>query len=117
MGLAVSCSTGHPAVMAHKVSILLSLVLLSLLLLLQPDKISSAPVPAPAPAPFTPGIKIGALLGAGLILKAYLIANALSGEKEEDSSSYSSSYGHPPMGLLPPMGHLPINLPTNLLIM
>jgi len=77
-------------------SLFLSLVLISLLLLLQPDITSSAPVPAPAPAPFTPGIKIGALLGAGLLVKAYLLSQALSGDKEEPS--VSSSYGAPSYG-------------------
>merc|ERR1719369_2476704 len=76
----------------NKASLFLFLVLLSLLLLLLPDTTSSAPVPAPAPI-IPPGVKIGALLGAGLILKAYLIANALSGESEDDT--LPDSYGAP----------------------
>merc|ERR1712106_688081 len=85
------------AVMNYKTSLLLPLLLSSLILLTLPDRSSTAPVPAPAPAPvpFTPGIKIGALLGAGLVLKAYLLSQVLSGESEEPASSYSSSYGAP----------------------
>merc|ERR1739838_1021786 len=69
-----------------------------LILLLQPEQSSSAPVPRPAPAPFTPGIKIGALLGAGLVLKAYLLSQVLAGDGGDSDDSYSapsSSYGAP----------------------
>merc|ERR1711970_400915 len=87
----------EPCSMNYKTSFLLSLLLATLVLLLQPEQSSSAPVPRPAPAPFTPGIKIGALLGAGLVLKAYLLSQALAGESEPDSSygAPSSSYGAP----------------------
>merc|ERR1712212_1290123 len=56
------------------------------------------PLLPPAPAPFTPGIKIGALLGAGLVLKAYLLSQALAGDGGDSDGSYSapsSSYGAP----------------------
>merc|ERR1711887_87558 len=55
-------------------------------------------LPPPAPAPFTPGIKIGALLGAGLVLKAYLLSQVLAGDGGDSDDSYSapsSSYGAP----------------------
>merc|ERR1719419_1950195 len=89
------------ATMVYKSSLLLSCVLSSLVLLSQPDSSSSAPAPKPnpAPAPLTPGIKIGALLGAGLVLKAYLLSQALAGDSDDSyTSSYSapsSSYGSP----------------------
>lgn len=44
------------------------LALVSLLSQL-PAPAYAAPAPRPAPAPLTPGLKIGALLGAGLLLK------------------------------------------------
>merc|ERR1712002_1440433 len=90
----------EPCSMNFKISFLLSFLLCILLLLLQPHQSSSAPAPrpAPAPVPFTPGIKIGALLGAGLVLKAYLLSQALAGDGGDSDSSYSapsSSYGAP----------------------
>ena len=47
------------------------LPLVVLLLLLAPHQILSAPRPRPAaqPAPFSPGLKIGALAGAALVIK------------------------------------------------
>merc|ERR1712189_6163 len=96
MGSWVSDAAKFVATMVYKSSLVLSCVLSSLVLLSQPDSSSSAPAPKPnpAPAPLSPGIKIGALLGAGLVLKAYLLSQALSGDKEEPSSSFSS-YGPP----------------------
>merc|ERR1711970_830626 len=88
----------EPCSMNIKTSFLLSFLLCSLILLLHPEQSSSAPVPRPAPAPFTPGIKIGALLGAGLVLKAYLLSQALAGDGGDSDNSYtapSSSYGAP----------------------
>jgi len=68
-----------------------------LLLLLAPLQILSAPRPRPAPqpAPFTPGLKIGALAGAALVIKALLLSNVLAGEKEEHGGHFSPAYGPP----------------------
>ena len=73
------------------------LLLVPLLLLLAPPQILSAPRPRPVaqPAPFTPGLKIGALAGAALVIKALLLSNALSGEKEETGGHLSAEYGPP----------------------
>merc|ERR1712234_56559 len=100
MGSWVSDAAKFVATMVYKSSLVLSCVLSSLVLLSQPDSSSSAPAPrpAPAPVPFTPGIKIGALLGAGLVLKAYLLSQALAGDGGDSDSSYTapaSSYGAP----------------------
>merc|ERR1712234_77919 len=92
MGSWVSDAAKFVATMVYKSSLVLSCVLSSLVLLSQPDSSSSAPAPrpAPAPVPFTPGIKIGALLGAGLVLKAYLLSQALAGDGGDSDSSYTA---------------------------
>jgi len=92
----------------RKCKIFLLLASSSLLLLLLAQETSAAPLPRPAP--FTPGLKIGALAGAALVIKALLLTNALSGEKEQTghiSSSYGppSDYGPPSYEPPPPITH------------
>merc|ERR1712025_357605 len=85
-------TTSHTNMRKYKVFVLL---LFSLIILALPPSTYPAPVPKPAPKPFTPGLKIGALAGAALVIKALLLSQALSGDKVEEEPQISSSYGAP----------------------